>query len=199
MLDTVANYLTIYGYYFIFLATLIESMPFIGLAFPGEVIVVAVGFFAARGELSFIPALIIAACGGIAGSNIGYALGFWGGRPLLDRWARRFHVTQEHIKFAEDYFERHGAKTVFFGRYMAGLKAFIIALAGAARMRYSLFFLYSTAGVISWTILAGLLGFFFGQYFDVVVEIVQAIGWGSLFIFLFIIAIAYWRRRSRKA
>ncbi|HEX21189.1 MAG TPA: DedA family protein, partial [Actinobacteria bacterium] len=129
MLDIITGYLTIYGYYFLFLATVIESIPFIGLVFPGEVIVVAAGFFAAGSELSLLPVLVIASLGGIVGSNIGYALGFWGGRPLVDRWAHRFHVTDEHIRFAEDYFDNHGAKTVFFGRYMAGLKAFITVLA----------------------------------------------------------------------
>jgi len=198
MVDTVVNYLTIYGYYFLFLATVIESVPFVGLVFPGEVIVVAAGFFAARRELSLLPVLLIASLGGIVGSNIGYALGFWGGRPLVERWAHRFHITEEHIKSAEKYFERQGAKTVFFGRYMAGIKAFITALAGAAKMEYGLFFVYSAAGVISWTILAGLLGFFFGQYFDIVIEIIKAVGWASLFIFILIIAIAYWWRRSRR-
>jgi len=198
MLDSVSTYLTLYGYYFLFFATLIESVPFIGLFFPGEVIVVAAGFFAARGDLALLPVLIVASVGGIVGSNIGYALGYWGGRPLIDRWAHRFNVTEEHIKFAEDYFERHGSKTVFFGRYVAGLKAFITALAGTTKMEYGIFFIYAAAGIISWTLLAGLLGFFFGQYIDVIVDIIKAIGWVSLVIMLLVFVIAYWWRRKKQ-
>lgn len=197
LLRTASVYLSAYGYYFLFIAVIVENIPFIGLFMPGEVIVVAAGFFAARGELQLLPVILISIIGGIIGNNIGYWLGHRGGRPLIERLTVRFHIDEGHIKFAEDYFDRHGSKTVFFGRYMAGLKAFITALAGAARMDYRVFLFYSTAGIISWTLLAALLGYFFGEYFDVILGVFKAIGWGSLAIFIIVIAFFFWWRRRK--
>lgn len=196
VLQTASGYLQAYGYYFLFLASVIENIPFAGLLMPGEVIVVAAGFFAARGDLKLFAVIIVASFGAEIGNNIGYYLGYRGGRPLVEHLSERFHIEEQHIKFAEGYFDRHGSKTVFFGRFMAGIKAFITALAGAAHMEYGIFLIYSTAGILSWTLLATLLGYFFGRYFDVVLAILKAIGWGSLAIFIIIIAAVYWWRRK---
>lgn len=200
LLQTGSQYLSAYGYYFLFLAAVLENVPFVGLFMPGEVIVVAAGFFAARGELRLLMVIVVAVVGGIMGNNFGYWLGYYGGRPLIERLAKRFHVDHGHLKYAEEYFENHGSKTVFFGRYMAGIKAFITALAGASRMDYGIFLSYSSLGIISWTLLAALLGYFFGEYFDLILSIFKAIGWGSLAVFsLIIVAVYWWRRKKRVA
>ena len=197
--DLASEYLVQYGYYFLFLTTALENIPFVGLFLPGEVIVVAAGFFAATGKLDITLVFLVAVFGGIVGNNIGYWLGRYGGRPLIERLADRFHIDRKHIKSAEDYFDSHGSKTVFIGRYIVGLKALVATLAGAAHMNYGVFLLYSTAGIISWTIIALILGFFFGEYFDVVLSTLKAIAWVIPFLLVIILS-ALWiiRRRNKK-
>ncbi len=200
MIEEIASdYLIQYGYFFIFLATAMENIPFVGIFLPGEVVVVAAGFFAATGELDISLVFLVAAFGGIVGNNIGYWVGRYGGRPLIEGLADRFHIDSRHVKSAEAYFDSHGSKTVFIGRYMAGLKALVTTLAGAAHMNYGVFLLYSSAGIISWTIIALILGFFFGQYFDAVLSVLQTVGW-VLPVLMIIILIAFLiiRRRNKR-
>jgi len=194
-----SEYFVRFGYVFLFLAAALENIPFVGLFLPGEVIVVAAGFFAATGEFDIVLVFLVATIGGIVGNNVGYWLGRYGGRPLIEGLADRLHIDKKHVKSAEDYFDSHGSKTVFIGRFIAGLKAFVTTLAGAAHMNYGVFLLYSTAGIISWTIIALILGFFFGQNLDAILSVLKTIGWFiPVLMFLAIIALWILRRRNKK-
>lgn len=197
LLDEVGKYLAAFGYYFLFLATAFENVPFVGLFLPGEVIVVAAAFFAARGELDISAVFGVAVLGGIVGNNVGYWLGRYGGRPFIERLAERFRFDRKHVVAAEEYFDGHGAKTVFIARYIAGLKAFVTALAGASHMNYAVFLSYSSAGIISWTFIAVVLGYFFGQYFNTVISILKTSGW-VIPLIIILLLIVVWLRRRRK-
>lgn len=198
LLGVLFRFLAAYGYYFVFLASTLENFPVVGLAVPGEVIVVGAGVLAARDpSVSLVMVIVVASLGGIVGSFGGYVLGAVGGRSLIERLGARLGLDHERFEEAEKYFAAHGNKTVFLGRFAAGVKGFLPALAGASRMKFSAFAFWSVLGVVCWTVAAALLGYFFGESWPVLMRLVRGFGLGVLGILIIGIAIYIWFRRRR--
>ena len=181
----------------IILITILETTVFIGVVVPGEVLVLAASFFAAQGGLNIVYVFLAAAFGNLIGSNLSYLFGKSGGRTLLEKYGHYFFISSKTIRAAEHYFDRHGTKTVFFGRFVPVVKAFSNALAGAAKMKYGKFFIYSSAGVIIWVSLFVVLGFLFGEHWALIIQAINRIGWG-FFIFLVGVALIFYFFRRRK-
>lgn len=134
-----------------------------GLPLPGETTLIAAGYLAATGHLSLPLVIAAAALGAIVGDSVGYAIGRKGGRRLLERRGRWLGVTPERLAKADRYFEKHGAKTVFFGRFIAFLRILAGPLAGASKMPYRRFLAANVAGAVTWATTMGTLAFFFGK------------------------------------
>ncbi|HEB12249.1 MAG TPA: DedA family protein [Actinobacteria bacterium] len=198
VVDWFLQFLNVYGYYFLFFATLLENIPVVGIFLPGEIIVVAAGFAAASGEYNIVNVLLVAFSGSLIGTSISYFLGYRGGRSLIELIATKFGVDGKRLDTADKYFTTHGNITVFIGRYLTGVKAFIPALAGAHRMRFSRFIVFATIGVVSWTILAALLGYFFGANWDALIEVIKTVGWVLTLIIIIVLALVLLRRRRRR-
>ena len=128
---------------------LLESM---GIPLPGEVTLISASLLAASGIVSVWGVAIAAATGAIIGDTIGYAIGRYGGRPLLERIGRRFpkHFGPEHLARAENAFRRWGVWAVFFGRFVALLRILAGPLAGALRVPYRKFLVANASGGIVW-------------------------------------------------
>ena len=146
-----------YGYGAVALAVGIES---IGIPFPGETILLAAAIYAGTTHhLSIGLVVAAAAFGAILGDNIG----FWAGREfgfrLLIRYGDRIRMTPARIKLGQYLFERYGAEVVFFGRFVAVLRALAAFLAGANEMTWTRFLFFNAAGGIAWASLYG-----FGAY-----------------------------------
>ena len=105
-----------YGYAIVFLFVAIESL---GIPLPGETVLVTAGALAALGHLSIWWVIAIAAAGGITGDAAGYWIGRLGGLPLLKRYGRLVHFNDEKLARVRSFFDRHGPKTVFLGRFIA--------------------------------------------------------------------------------
>src|SRR5437867_255849 len=88
--------------------------------------------YAAYGGLDLAGVIAAAAAGAIVGDTIGYSIGRRGGRALLERHARRFGLYHRRLARAQEFFDRHGGKTVFLGRFVAFLRMFAALLAGVA-------------------------------------------------------------------
>ena len=195
------NYFERYGYWIVFLIiliTILETTVFIGVVVPGEILVLAASFFSAQSGFNIVYVFLAAALGNIIGNNLSYFFGKSGGRALLERYGHNFFISSKTIKAAEHYFDKHGAKTVFFGRFVPVVKAFSNALAGAAKMTYGKFFVYSTAAVIIWVGIFVALGFLFGEQWALIISIINRIG-GGFFIFLVgaVLIFYFYRRRKR--
>lgn len=134
-----------------------------GLPLPGETTLIAASYLAATGHLSLPLVIGSAALGAIVGDSIGYAIGRKGGRRFLERRGRWLGVTPEKLAKADRYFARHGAKTVFFGRFVALLRILAGPLAGASKMPYRRFLAANVAGAVTWATTMGTLAFFFGK------------------------------------
>jgi len=131
-----------------------------GVPLPGETSLVAGGILASKGQLSIYLVVAAAAAGAIVGDNVGYMIGRRGGRWLLDRGGPR---RRRLLERGEQFFEKHGAKAVFFGRWFAGLRITAAWLAGIHKMPWRRFAFWNAAGGISWAVSVGLAAYFFGH------------------------------------
>ena len=134
-----------------------------GLPLPGETTLLAASYLAATGHLSLPLVIGSAALGAVAGDSVGYFVGRRGGRRFLERYGKYVGITPEKLTQADYYFARHGAKTVFFGRFVALLRILAGPLAGASRMPYRRFLAANVAGALTWATIMGTLAFFFGK------------------------------------
>ena len=145
-----------YGLIALFLIVMLESG---GVPLPGETALVAAGVFASSGRLDIVAVIVVAAAAAIIGDNVGYWIGRTGGRSVLTRWT----VTSGTLPWAESFFERHGPKTIFIGRFFSILRVTAAWMAGVSRMRWWTFFFWNAAGGICWAVLVGLVAYFAGH------------------------------------
>src|SRR2546423_242892 len=104
-----------------------------GIPVPGETALITAALLASRGHFNIAAVVAVAAAGAIVGDNIGYVFGRTGGRKLLFRWEFIAKHARKELPRVERYFERHGGKTVFFARFVAGLRVFGAWVAGMTR------------------------------------------------------------------
>src|SRR6266480_475710 len=162
-LATLQNALNTFGYAAVALFVMIESS---GIPFPGETMLLLASFYAAVSHQLQIPIVIAcAAIGAIIGDNIGYCIGRTGGRAFVVRFGKYVFIKPEHLDRAEEYFAKHGDKTVFFGRFIAVLRAWAAFLAGVNNMHWRTFLFYNAAGGIVWATIYGTLGYIAGRFF----------------------------------
>ena len=127
-----------------------------------------------------------AALGAVVGDSLGYAIGRKGGRRFLERRGKWLGVTPEKLAKADDYFARHGAKTVSIGRFVAFLRILAGPLAGASKMHYRRFLAANVAGAVTWATTMGTLAYFFGKP---VAAVLSSIGvWALAAIVIFLVA-----------
>ncbi|GLV54849.1 membrane protein [Dictyobacter sp. S3.2.2.5] len=178
-LQALQDALHVIGYPAIALFIMIEC---IGIPIPGETMLLLASFYAATDSRLQIPIVIAcAAFGAIMGDNIGYYVGRTGGRTFVSRFGRYFFIKLNHLDYAERFFQRHGAKTVFFGRFISILRIFSAFLAGVNRMEWRTFLVYNGLGGVIWATYVGLLGYIAGHYFhehfDQVESMARTVGW----------------------
>jgi len=168
-----------------------------GVPVPGETSLIAAGLLASQGKLEIVAVIALAAAGAIVGDNIGYAIGRRGGRWLLERPGRLERQRRRVLALGEAMFERHGAKTVFFGRWILGLRVWASWLAGASRMRWPTFLAYNAAGGISWAITVGLLAYLLGHGAEALIRTAGLVGIGVV-VLAAITGYLLIRRRHRR-
>lgn len=136
------------GYWLAFLAALLETTLVLGLLIPGSSLLLLLGAFAATGHLEFNGLLWFAVAGAMIGDNLNYWLGRRHGRHWLQGGV--WFIRPKHFEQAEDFFDRHGGRSIFLGRFVPSLKELVPFLAGTAHMRLSRFMLWNLLGAIGW-------------------------------------------------
>ncbi|MDQ6784074.1 MAG: DedA family protein [Actinomycetota bacterium] len=137
-----------YGYVAVFVLVAAES---VGIPLPGETTLIVAAAYAGRTHgLSVWGIFAVAATATVVGDNIGYWIGAKGGLQLIRRWGPRLHLDEARIKVGWYIFARHGAKIVFFGRYISVFRTYAAFLAGANRMPWRRFLAYNLAGGVTW-------------------------------------------------
>ena len=149
-----------YGLIALFLIVMLESG---GLPLPGETALVGASIYASQGHLNIVEVIVVAAAAAIIGDNLGYWAGREGGRRLLERWGPSRRWSRRTLPRAERFFERHGGKTIFIGRFFSLLRVTAAWVAGISRMHWWTFFLWNAAGGICWAALVGLVAYYVGH------------------------------------
>ena len=160
MHDTLYQLIGSYGYLILFLLVGIESF---GIPLPGETALITASAFAALGRLNIYGVVAAAAIGAILGDNAGYWVGKKGGIALVHKYGKYVRLDEKKITRMHVFFQKHGAKTVFLGRFVSLLRCWAAALAGVALMPYGTFMLWNALGGITWAGIFGTLGYVFGK------------------------------------
>ena len=150
-----------YGYIAVLVFVAIEST---GIPFPGETMLLIASVYAGTTHHLSIPFVIAAAAtGAILGDNLGFWVGREGGYRLLRRYGRYIHLDERKLKLGQYLFQKHGDKVVFFGRFIAVLRAWAAFLAGTNKMHWVNFLFFNALGGIVWATIFGLGGYFLGD------------------------------------
>jgi membrane protein DedA with SNARE-associated domain len=157
----VTSFFTHHGLPLLFVVIMLESF---GLPLPGETALIFFGVLASKGNYSIASVIVIAAAAAIIGDNLGYwVIGRLGGRALFkrNRWLKKW--SDRVLPRAEKIMDRHGGKTVFFGRFVAVLRFTAAWVAGIGKMTWWRFLFWNAAGGIVWAIAVGLVAYYGGQ------------------------------------
>ena len=189
-----------YGLYLLFAAVAIESA---GVPIPGETTLITAAFLATPSQhhYSLWSVIVVAASGAIVGDNVGYWLGREGGRALLERWGPLRRYAERTLPPAERFFEKHGAKAVFFGRFIAILRVTAAWLAGISHMPWWRFLIWNALGGILWATGVSLLAYEFGK------AAADAVSRYGLYAVIALIALGliaflslrFWKKRMERA
>ena len=190
---SVSHLVEVFGYPLLFLIVMAESS---GLPVPGETGLITASVLASQGKLQIELVIPIAAAAAIVGDNIGYQIGRRGGRWLLERPGHFERQRQQVIVSGEPFFERHGPKAVFFGRFILGLRVWASWLAGATHMRWRSFFLWNAIGGICWATAIGLLAYFLGHAAGIAIQTFGLFGLFAVLVVVVGLFLAH-RRRAR--
>ncbi|MEI7750052.1 MAG: LssY C-terminal domain-containing protein [Candidatus Moraniibacteriota bacterium] len=148
-----------FGYLIAFVIAFAESLPFIGLMFPGTMIIVLFGFFSSQGFLHFKLLVWVVAVGAILGDIIGYRSGIHG--KNLFREGNRF-LRPSYLEKGKKFFRAHGEKSIFLGRFVGPLRPIIPFVAGLSHMEWWRFLVWDIVVALLWSWSHLALGYFFG-------------------------------------
>ncbi len=187
-----------HGYLTVFVALLLENA---GVPVPGETILLFASFLAFdEQELQMRYIILIGIAAATLGDNIGYWIGRRGGRPLFDRYRHLFRIPETTIANGERVFARHGHWTVFFARFVFGMRIIAGPLAGVLQMRWRTFLLFNFLGAAVWVTVISFVGYKFGEHWE---QLIKIMGRVNLVIGLIAAyaAVVIWRhyRARRKA
>jgi membrane protein DedA with SNARE-associated domain len=154
IVDVATEFIGSAGVAAVFLLMTLESAC---IPVPSEAIMLFAGFSVSKGELTLFGIVAAGVLGNLAGSWIAYAVGYYGRIDLLEK-NKLIHISPKHLKWADDWFARYGAWTVFFSRMLPIIRTFISLPAGVARMPFWRFTLFTLAGCIPWVLALALIG-----------------------------------------
>ncbi|HKD04143.1 MAG TPA: DedA family protein [Terriglobales bacterium] len=193
--DLIRAQLVEHGYWTVALALLLENA---GLPLPGETILLLASFLAYSEHRLALPYIIlVGVIAATLGDNLGFLVGFHGGRPLLARYSKTLHVSPESMAKGENLFARYGAATILVARFIAGLRVIAGPLAGVMRMNWRTFALCNFLGAAVWVTVISSVGYFFGKHWDRLTEVVKDVNVGLLAA-AGVVVVMIWLRRRRK-
>lgn len=185
-----------HGYLTVFVSLLLENA---GIPVPGETILLFASFLAFdEQELRLGYIILVAIAAATLGDNIGYMIGRKGGRRLLERYRHIFHLPETLIEQGETLFKKRGAVTIFFARFIFGMRIIAGPMAGVLRMPWKQFAVFNFLGATVWVTVISFAGYFFGENWE---KLIKVMGRVNLVILLLVawVAVMAWRRfRARR-
>jgi membrane protein DedA with SNARE-associated domain/membrane-associated phospholipid phosphatase len=187
ILEDVSNALGAWTYLLVGFFAFAETGAFVGLIAPGETVMLLGGAVAGQGATNLYLTIAVAWFCACAGDSTSFFLGRRLGRDFLMQHGPRFGFTNERLSQVEDFFSRHGGKTIFIGRFVGFVRAFAPFIAGSSGMRYRAFFPYSVLGCGLWVSAAVVIGYLFSRSIDTAIKYV---GKGALALGTLIVVVA---------
>lgn len=178
-----------YGYIGMFLAMVLESIIII---IPSELILATGGILAGRGILTLGGAFLAGLIGSVTCAAIIYAMGYYGGRPFIEKYGKYFFMKQEDIAKSEVWLRKYGLIAAFLGRNFPIVRTMISLPIGMARLNFFKFILYSTLGSIPWTFAFVWAGYALGGNWIVVEQITERLKVPIIVLICLLIAMFLW-------
>jgi membrane protein DedA with SNARE-associated domain len=196
ILDLLRSALVHYGYWAVAVALLLENA---GAPVPGETILLLASFLAfSEHELQLPWVIAVATIAATVGDNLGFALGYYGGRPLLERYQTIFRIQHRTIERGENLFARFGALTIFFARFVFGMRIIAGPLAGVLRMSWRKFAIFNFLGAAVWVVTISGVGYLFGQHWGRLERDLKRFDIAVTAVALAMIGWWWWRRRETR-
>lgn len=190
--ELLRGYLIQYGYGTVALVLMLENA---GLPVPGETILLLASFLAySEHKLQMPYIILVGVIAATIGDNLGFALGLYGGRPLLHRYQKTFRIKAATIARGEELFSKYGAITIFVARFIAGMRIVAGPLAGVLRMDWRKFLLFNFLGATLWVAVISCVGYLFGRHWERLYQLLHDVNLGLLFVAA-LVAVWLWRRR----
>jgi membrane protein DedA with SNARE-associated domain len=144
-----------------------------GIPVPGETILIAAAVYAGAGRLNIVAVGLVAVLAAVAGDNIGYAVGFFGGRALVLRFGKYVGLTSQRLDKAEGFFDRYGGVVVAGARFIEGLRQANGIVAGTIRMPWPRFVIFNTLGAVLWVVAWASAGYLAGDHITAIYDAVS--------------------------
>jgi membrane protein DedA with SNARE-associated domain len=157
----VTHFVEQYGLWVVFVVVFLEvaGLPFL----PGEAALIAAAALAGRpGHGSIVAIVTLAVAAAVLGALVGYFVGHHWGRGILSRWSWLERVTRKPLDRSQKFFDDHGGKAVFLGRFVPIVRATLGWMAGVGRMSFWRFLAWNVAGALAWGLGIGLLAYYVG-------------------------------------
>jgi membrane protein DedA with SNARE-associated domain len=169
--EYIANYITSFmnqtGYITVFIAMVMESMVF---PIPSEAVMPFAGFLIAEGKFSWAGVIIVSTLASLTGSLSSYAIGLWGGTPVIKKFGRFLLIDEEELAFTQVFFKKYGGITVFISRFIPVVRHLISIPAGLGRMNIASFVILTAIGAGVWNALLTICGFYLRQNWNSIMK-----------------------------
>lgn len=156
----VVSFVSASGYLGIFVLMALESAL---IPIPSEIIMPFSGFLVWEEKFSFLAVALWGTFGNLAGSIAAYILGYYGGRPLIEKYGKFILISHHELDMADKWFLKYGGISVFFSRMLPAVRTFISLPAGIAKMPFKKFCLYTTLGSLPWSFALTYAGLIMGE------------------------------------
>jgi membrane protein DedA with SNARE-associated domain len=200
VLQSLESPLNHYGYLAIAGFVLLEDF---GVPVPGETVLVVGAVYAGSGRLNIVLVAIIGFSAAVVGDNIGFAIGHFGGRRLVERFGRYILLTPERLDKSTAFFERHGGKIVTVARFIEGLRQANGIIAGITGMHWAKFLAFNALGAALWVAVWTCIGYFSGNHITAIYNAASRysafIAIGAVVLVLAYILRRAWKRRARSS
>jgi membrane protein DedA with SNARE-associated domain len=165
LFETATTTIDTLGYAGVCLLMVMESMVF---PVPSEAVMPFAGYLVADGRMTWLGILLASSAGSVIGSLISYAIGYYGGRPFLQRYGKWFLLSTKDLDFTENFFNKHGTWAIFVARFIPLVRHLISVPAGLAKMPLTPFLICTTLGATGWNMFLAWSGFQLQKNWEVV-------------------------------
>jgi membrane protein DedA with SNARE-associated domain len=196
ILEVLRLLLAHYGYWAVAGALLLENA---GLPLPGETILLLASFLAySEKTLQLGWIIAIGTIAATVGDNIGYAVGLFCGRSLLERYRHSLIIGEARVAQGERLFERYGPATILFARFLFALRVIAGPMAGILRMPWKKFAAFNAIGATVWVTVISLAGYSFGSQWGRLLTLLKHFNMTAAAVLLLIVLYLYWRSRRAR-